>query len=116
MCDKPRLLTPISACVIDGVTDPGELEFHNIGGVRIALCHRCYRKLVERSRAGPPKIWEPPDELERVGHALIAEADFLVMLAQERRQFGHMLIDRVRREAPIETSAPDPANQSVQDT
>lgn len=101
------------ACVIDGVTDPGELEFHNIGGARVVLCHRCYRKLVEGARANSDRIWEPPDELETIGQALIAEADLLVALAQERRHFGQMLIERVRREVPLAVS--DPADESATD-
>lgn len=91
------------ACIFDGVTDPTELEFHAVGGVTVAICRRCYRGLLANARNRPARIWEPPDELERIGHALIGEADLLAELAQQRHRFGRMLIERVRRDIPIDT-------------
>ncbi len=97
------------ACVIDGVTDPAELEFHAVGGVTVTLCRRCYGRLIQVARAIPGQIWEPPDPLESIGQALIAEADLFAVLAQQRRRFGQMLVDRVRRDVPIDTSADEPS-------
>lgn len=93
---------PVAACVIDGVTDPAELEFHAIGGVTVTLCRRCYGELVQSVHASADRIWDPPDDLERIGHALIAEANLLAELAQQRHRFGQVLIDRVRRDIPID--------------
>lgn len=91
------------ACVIDGETNLSELAVHRIGGATIVLCRNCFDQLRRMlgAKAGP--IWIPPDELEVIGHALLAEADLLVTLAQSRQQFGQMLIDRVRREVPDQT-------------
>ena len=103
---KRRTAKPLHpACVIDGKTDSRELAVHRIGGATVVLCRNCLQQLTRAlgAKAGP--IWIPADELEVIGHALLAEADFLVMLAQSRQQFGQMLIDRVRREAP--TQEPD---------
>ena len=98
---KRRTTKPLHpACVIDGETDPHELEAHHIGGATVILCRKCFRRLALALRVNPSPIWIPPDELEVIGHALLAEADLLAMLAQSRWQFGQMLIERVRREAP----------------
>lgn len=78
---------------------------HHIGGATVVLCSRCFRRLALAMRTNPASVWIPPDEIEVVAHALLAEADLLAMLAQSRWQFGQMLIDRVRREAPDQ--APD---------
>jgi len=90
------------ACLMCGATDPRELAAHHIGGATVILCRKCFRRLALALRVNPSPIWIPPDEIEVIGHALLAEADLLAMLAQSRWQFGQMLIDRVRREAPNE--------------
>lgn len=76
-----------------------------IGGATVILCRKCFRRLTLALRVNPAPSWIPPDELEVIGHALVAEADLLAMLAQSRWQFGRILIDRVRREVPDQ--APD---------
>ena len=88
------------ACVIDGETDPRILELHRIGDAHVMLCRNCYVRLLDVLRTQPARIWEPPDELEKIGQALIAEADLFVRLAASHREFGQLLIDRVRRESP----------------
>lgn len=91
-------------CIVCGETDPSELEFHSIGGYRILLCRKCFGRLC--ARASPRFIWDPPDELEVIAHAVLGQADLLAMLAQAHSKFGHMLLDRVRREAPDEGDLP----------
>ena len=100
---QPQPLHP--ACVIDGETDPRELAVHRIGGATVVLCRKCFRRLALAMRTNPPPVWIPPDELEVIGHALLAEADLLATLAQSRSLFGQMLINRVKRDAPDQ--APD---------
>jgi hypothetical protein len=99
MCDSSSTRPPRPRCVIDGEADPRVLEFHYIGDARIVLCRNCYGKLLDAPRERKA-IWDPPDELEIIAHALLGEADFLAMLACSRRKFAQLLIDRVRREAP----------------
>ena len=105
MSKRRRTKSLHPACVIDGETDPHVLEAHRIAGVTVVLCRKCFRQLALALRVNPTPVWDPPDTLEIIGHALLAEADLLATLAQSRWQFGRMLIDRVRREAP--TQEPD---------
>lgn len=91
------------ACVICGEMQSLTVDAHRIGGATVTLCHKCFRRLASALRAKPSPTWFPPDELEVIGHALLAEADLLTTLAQSRQQFGQMLIDRVRRDAPDQT-------------
>lgn len=98
-------------CILCGEADcPCELEFHSVGGYRILLCRRCFRRLC--GRASPRFIWNPPDELEIIAHVLLGQADLFSLLAQTHWKFGHMLLDRVRREAPDEGVSPS-VNQDV---
>jgi len=100
MADKSRRDLPPLACVIDGETDTRVLELHRIGDAHVMLCRNCYVRLLDVLRTKPTRIWEPPDELEKIGQALIAEADLFTRLAASHREFGQLLIDRVRRESP----------------
>lgn len=88
------------ACIVDGESNPERLQRHCVGGIEVTLCRRCHRDLIYRSTPPPRPIWAPPDDLESIGRALLAEADLLSLLAQSRWVFAHALIDRVRREAP----------------
>lgn len=98
--NKSRFRKIDRACIIDGESDPERLQRHRVGGIEVTLCRRCHRKLIERSTRPPCPIWTPPDDLELIGRALLAEADLLSLLAQSRWVLAHALIDRVRREAP----------------
>ncbi|MGH6877535.1 MAG: hypothetical protein ACREHV_09190 [Rhizomicrobium sp.] len=83
------------------------MEAHPIGGATVVLCRKCFHRLALGLCIKPAPIWIPPDELEIIGHALLAEADLLATLAQSRWQFGQMLIARIRREAPNEEEPDD---------
>jgi hypothetical protein len=89
-------------CIVCGQSDMERLTRHRVAGVSITLCQQCYRRLT--ATAAPPvaPIWTPPDDLESIARALLAEADFLSLLAQSRTVLAHVLIDRVRREAPTD--------------
>ena len=89
-------------CAICGETAIGVIEFHHVGGVRVALCCCCHRKLLASAENPPSFVWDPPDELETVGHALLAEGDLLAIIAQTLTEFGHVLINRVKKEVPDE--------------
>jgi hypothetical protein len=92
-----------SACIICGHFDLDQIERHLIGGVEVRLCRQCYREMIERTKPPPCPIWTPPDDLETIACALLAEADLLSMMAQSRWVFAHALIERVRKEAPDQT-------------
>lgn len=96
----PEAELPRLACVIDGETDPRVLQLHRVGDAHVLLCRNCNARLLDTLRTRPSQIWCPPDELERIGHALLAEADFFARLAQSHREFGNLLINRVHREDP----------------
>lgn len=95
-----KFQTPV--CAICGETAIGVIEFHHVGCLHIALCRNCYRKLLASAKKPPGFVWDPPDELEKVGHALLAEADLLSIVAQMLTEFGHVLINRVKNDAPDE--------------
>lgn len=99
---QPHRNRPQRACIVDGEDDPACLEIHSVGGIEVAICRRCYRDLVDRITPLPSSIWTPPDSLESIARLLLAGADLLSMVAQSRWLLAHVLIDRVRREAPNE--------------
>jgi hypothetical protein len=88
------------ACLICGRTDRAHLKQHAVAGIRVPLCHGCHSELIRRTTASPAQIWCPPDSLESIARALLAEADLLSLMAQSRWLLAHVLIDRVRRDAP----------------
>ena len=88
------------SCLICGQSAPGHIEQHDVAGLRVALCRRCYGRLIARATPLPEAIWTPPDNLESIARAMLAEADLLSMMAQSRWLLAHVLIDRVRRDAP----------------
>lgn len=102
MCCQRFGKIQLPVCAICGETAISVIEFHRVGGVRVALCCRCYRRLFASAKKPPSFVWDPPDELEKVGHALLAGADLLAIVAQTLTEFGHVLINRVKKDAPDE--------------
>jgi hypothetical protein len=99
-----RLGTSMPACSICGENDPFCLERHEPGGRRynemsVIVCRNCHRKLSNRQRDHHPPEWTPPDELERISHALLGEADLLSALATKRRADAGVLIKLSRKGA-----------------
>jgi hypothetical protein len=92
------------ACLICGCAEPNRLSRHSVAGLRVALCQPCCQDLRDRSIPPLTAIWEPPDKLESIAQALLAEADLLSLLAQSRWVIAHALLDRVRREAPFDSN------------
>jgi hypothetical protein len=91
-----RLGTSIPACVICGENDPFCLELHEPGGRKynersVIICRNCHRKLSDDQLDHFPPIWDPPDPLERLSHALLGEADFFMRLAEKRREDARLL-------------------------
>lgn len=93
MRDKRRLAN--LACVVCGKRHRHRLQFRCIGQ-GVFVCRACHRKFRAAKYKHPKPIWTPPDELERIGRALLAEADLFEMLLNTRRKFGHALIERSR--------------------
>src|SRR5690348_7811103 len=90
------------ACVICGMHDPEQREQQKVAGLHVFLCRKCHQALAERTRPSAAPIWTPPDTLESIARALIAEADLLSLMAQSRWLLAHALIDRVKADAPAD--------------
>jgi hypothetical protein len=91
-----RLGTANPACVICGENNPFCLELHEPGGRKyndksVIICRNHHRKLSDDQLDHFPPIWNPPDPLERLSHALLGEADFLMRLAEKRREDARIL-------------------------
>jgi hypothetical protein len=95
------------ACTICGQPDRERLRTHAVAGIQVMLCHRCRGELIRRTTPAPQQIWTPPDSLESIARALMAEADLLSLMAQSRWLMAYALIDRVRRDEPIEEEPPN---------
>lgn len=101
-----RLGTSIPACVICGENDPFCLELHEPGGRKyndrsVIICRNCHRKLSDDQLGHFPPIWDPPDPLERLSHALLGEADFFMRLAEKRRADARMLNELSAKAASV---------------
>jgi hypothetical protein len=92
------------ACLICGCAEPNRLSRHSVAGLSVTLCQPCCQDLRDRSIPPLAAIWEPPDNLESIAQALLAEADLLSLLAQSRWVIAHALLDRVRREGPFDSN------------
>lgn len=95
------------ACTICGQSDRGSLRSHAVAGIQVMLCHRCHGELIRRTTPAPEQIWTPPDSLESIARALLAEADLFSLIAQSRWLIAYALIDRVRRDEPKEEEPPN---------
>lgn len=102
---KPFIGKSECACIVCGQFNPEQLERHWVAGFGVSLCQRCKQLLIELSAPPFSPIWAPPDNLELIAHALLAEAALLGAMAQSRRIFAHVLIDRVRKEAPDQSGS-----------
>ena len=79
-----------SELALSTVRRPEDLQQHRVGGIEVTLCRRCHGELIECRTQPPEPIWIPPDDLELIARALLAEADLLSMLAQSRWVSGKL--------------------------
>jgi hypothetical protein len=94
----------MSGCIVCGESAFENLNRYTTGGVQVTLCLKCHRRLLEQAPVRPPLIWTPPDDLELMARAMLEEADLLSVMAQTRWLFAHMLLERVRKEAPEQSA------------
>ena len=95
-----RLGTHEPCCVICGETDPRCLEQHHLagekyGGDLVTICRNCHRKLSDDQLDHAPGLQPNPENKEAViGHFLLGLCDFLSMVIERLREFGHWLIEQ----------------------
>ena len=95
-----RLGTHKPRCVICGETDPRCLEEHHLAGEKygdelVTVCRNCHRKLSDDQLDHTPGIQPNPESKEAViGYFLLGLCDFLSMVIERLRKFGHRLIDQ----------------------
>lgn len=89
-------------CARCGEADPRCLELHHLAGQKfdemcVPVCRNCHKKLSDLQRDHPHALSkrkaDKPDLLETIGHFLLGLADFLALLVEKLREFGHNLID-----------------------
>ena len=83
-----------------GHDDPLALELHHIAGEAFdertgILCRNCHRPLSDWQKDHPAKICDPPNELERVAHALLGLADLFELLVKWLREHASKLFAAV---------------------
>lgn len=95
-----RLGTHEPQCVVCGETDPRCLEAHHLPGQKygnelVTVCRNCHRKLSDDQRDHAPGLTPNPERQEVIiGHFLLGLCDFLLMIIDRLREFGHWLIDQ----------------------
>ena len=103
---QERARSTNAACFICGERNPICFQSHHLSGQRFGeeqkhICLNCHAILTRLQLDHPKPIWDPPDELERLAHALLNEADLFLVLSKVRRKQGLMLIERVRSDVPF---------------
>jgi hypothetical protein len=92
-----RLGTNEPRCPFCGVTDPLVMELHHVGGrafddTLVPICRNCHRILTDWQKDHPTNICSPPNESDRIGHALIGLADMFELLGCKLREHAAKLI------------------------
>lgn len=96
-----RLGTNNPRCIYCSEIRPECLELHHVGGrkndpLTVIICRNCHRTLSDLQRDHPKQEQAPVDHLEAIGHFLLNLADFLALLIERLKEFGHELIQRAR--------------------
>jgi hypothetical protein len=87
-----RLGTNNPQCPFCGCDNPLALELHHVAGrafddMQVPVCRNCHRTLSDWQKDHPTCIGDQPNELERIGHALVGLADMFELLVEWLR--GH---------------------------
>jgi hypothetical protein len=91
-----RLGTNNPRCPFCGFNNPLALELHHIAGeafdeTEVPVCRNCHRTLSVWQKDHPACIGDPPNDLERVGHALLGLADMFELLVNWLREHARNL-------------------------
>lgn len=102
-----RLGTNEPRCPFCGATDPLVMELHHVGGrafddTLVPVCRNCHRTLSDWQKDHPGSIGDPPNESERIGHALMGLADMFELLGRRLREFAAKLIASARIAQSVE--------------
>ena len=86
-----RLGTNSPRCPFCGFDNPLALELHHIAGETFdektaPVCRNCHRVLSDWQKDHPACISDTPNDLERVGHALLGLADMFELLVKWLRE------------------------------
>lgn len=98
-----RLGTHDGRCAICGEADPRCLEAHHLAGEKygnevVTVCRNCHRKLSDHQLDHAPGLKPDPESNDGlIGHFLLGLSDFLSMVVERLRDFGHWLIERACR-------------------
>jgi hypothetical protein len=91
-----RLGTNSPRCPFCGFDNPLALELHHIAGeafdaTEVPVCRNCHRTLSDWQKDHPACIGDQPNDLERVGHALLGLADMFELLVNWLREHARKL-------------------------
>jgi hypothetical protein len=91
-----RLGTNRPRCPFCGFDNPLALELHYIAGEAFdgkmaPVCRNCHRVLSDWQKDHPARIGDPPNDLERIGHALLGLADMFELLVNWLREHARKL-------------------------
>ena len=91
-----RLGTNSPRCPFCGFDNPLALELHHIAGEAFdgkmaPVCRNCHRVLSDWQKDHPACIGDPPNDLERVAHALLGLADMFELLVNWLREHARNL-------------------------
>ena len=91
-----RLGTNSPWCPFCGFDDPLALELHHIAGeafdeTEVPVCRNCHRTLSDWQKDHPTCIGGRPNDLERIGRALLGSADMFELLANWLREHASKL-------------------------
>jgi hypothetical protein len=95
-----RLRTHDPRCALCGETDPRCLEEHHLAGEKygdelVTVCRNCHRKLSDDQLDHAPGLQSDPENRDAIiGHFLLGLCDFLSMVIERLREFGHWLIEQ----------------------
>lgn len=92
-----RLGTNKPVCLVCGEGDPIVQEKHHFAGRAFdemtgSICRNCHRKLSDRQKDEPGKIYEQPHPLEVIAHWLWGLAHFFALLVEKLQEFAAVLM------------------------
>jgi hypothetical protein len=91
-----RLGTNNPRCPFCGCANPLALELHHVAGrafddLQVPVCRNCHRTLSDWQKDHATCVEGPPNELERIGHALLGLADMFELLVNWLREHARKL-------------------------